>query len=324
MERRDWQGMIQVEIAPLQEHELEEAHRICNAAFGKFIGVSDPFGDRLLIASRWRAAANGLPSTEVLTARVEGRLIGSNVVTRWGSFGFFGPLTVLPEFWDQGVAKRLLDGTIEVFDRWGVRHSGLFTFPQSAKHVGLYQKYGYWPGYLTAIMRKAPDSAADALYPNTLFSKLDEAARERALLAAAELTDGISDGLDLSDETRHVFAQGLGDTVLVWGGGALDGFAVCHHGAESEAGLSACYVKFGAARGGPGAGTRFDLLLEACEAFAASRGVVIEAGTSLAREDAYRRMRARGYQTVTQGVAMQRPHAAGFNRAGAYVIDDWR
>jgi hypothetical protein len=25
-----------------------------------------------------------------------------------------------------------------------------------------------------------------------------------------------------------------------------------------------------------------------------------------------------------QGVAMQRPHAEGFNRLGAYVIDDWR
>jgi hypothetical protein len=24
------------------------------------------------------------------------------------------------------------------------------------------------------------------------------------------------------------------------------------------------------------------------------------------------------------GVAMQRPHADGFNRADAYVIDDWR
>jgi len=80
-------------------------------------------------------------------------------------------------------------------------------------------------------------------------------------------------------------------------------------------------MKFGAARG---AGDRFDKLLDACEAFAASRGVTVEAGVNLAREDAYRRMRAREYRVVTQGVAMQRPHADGFNRADAYVIDDWR
>jgi GNAT superfamily N-acetyltransferase len=66
-------------------------------------------------------------------------------VTRWGAFGFFGPLTVLPEYWDQGVAQRLLKATNAVFDRWGVRRTGLFTFPQSTKHLGLYQKFGYWP-----------------------------------------------------------------------------------------------------------------------------------------------------------------------------------
>jgi hypothetical protein len=52
--------------------------------------------------------------------------------------------------------------------------------------------------------------------------------------------------------------------------------------------------------------------------------VIIEAGMNLAREDAYRRMRSHGYRVAMQGVAMQRPHADGFNRAGAYVIDDWR
>jgi hypothetical protein len=35
-------------------------------------------------------------------------------------------------------------------------------------------------------------------------------------------------------------------------------------------------------------------------------------------------MKARGYRTMTQGVAMLRPHVAGFNRTNAYVIDDWR
>ena len=69
---------------------------------------------------------------------------------------------------------------------------------------------------------------------------------------------------------------------------------------------------------------RFDKLLDACEAFAASRGATVEAGVNLAREDAYRRMRARGYRVTMQGVAMQRPHADGFNRADVYVIDDWR
>ena len=114
-------------------------------------------------------------------------------------------------------------------------------------------------------------------------------------------------------------------TLLLWEGPShLAGFAVCHWGPASEAGEGCCYVKFGAARGGAGAGGRFDKLLDACEAFAASRGAVVEAGVNMAREDAWRRMRARGYRVATQGVAMQRPHAEGFNRADVWVIDDWR
>jgi hypothetical protein len=121
-----------------------------------------------------------------------------------------------------------------------------------------------------------------------------------------------------------VLAQGTGDAVLTAPRGALDAFAVCLNGAGSEGGAKTCYVKFGAARGGSGAGQRFERLLEACEAFAFARGAVLEAGINLAREDAYRRMLSRGYRAVTQGVAMQRPHADGFNRRDAYVIDDWR
>jgi len=37
-----------------------------------------------------------------------------------------------------------------------------------------------------------------------------------------------------------------------------------------------------------------------------------------------RRLRSHGYRVTMQGVAMQRPHADGFKRADAYVIDDWR
>jgi GNAT superfamily N-acetyltransferase len=300
---------MQVDIGPLRDSELSEAWRICNLAFGTFLGVPDPsktFGDRDLMRPRFRSGC-----AELLAARSRGRLIGSVIATRWGSFGFFGPLTVLPEYWDQGVAKSLLEETVRVFERWGVRHSGLFTFPNSAKHVGLYQQFGYWPQYLTAVMKKTPEASGNC----ELYSRLKAAEHAEILRAARELTDAISPGLDLTVEIRSA-----SDTVLLQTRGVLDAFAVCHTGPGSEGGSGVCYVKFGAAR----SGEAFEGLLAACEAFAAQRGAVIEAGVNLARDDAYRRMRARGYRTVTQGVAMQRPHQPGFNRAVVYVMDDWR
>jgi GNAT superfamily N-acetyltransferase len=316
-----------IKIGPLKQSELEEADRIVRLAFGTFLGVPNPLdfmGDRTLMAPRWRS-----PHVKVIAARDGGRLIGSNlvgsnVVTRWGSFGFFGPLTVLPEYWNRGVAKLLLASTMTIFDEWGLRHTGLFTFAQSAKHVGLYQSFGYWPRYLTAVMTFTPEAKAQRTPAPVLLSALKKEQREQAIQACAKLTHLIDKGLDLTGEIRAVLAQHTGDVVLTHTRGTLDAFAVCLHGPGSEGGEKLCYVKFGAARGGAGAGERFDTLLDACEAFASSRGVPVEAGVNAAREDAYRRMRSRGYQVAIQGVAMQRPHADGFNRADAYVIDDWR
>ena len=48
-----------------------------------------------------------------------------------------------PDFWDRGVAQRLLAATMELFERWEIRHAGLFTFAESPKHVALYQKFGF-------------------------------------------------------------------------------------------------------------------------------------------------------------------------------------
>src|ERR1700733_9434837 len=174
----------QIRVGLLKKEEVEEAARILRLAFGTFLGVPNPLefmGDRDLLTPRWRSS-----HVKVLAARDAGRLIGSNVVTRWGSFGFFGPLTVLPEYWERGVAQRLLEATMEIFERWGVRHTGLYTFPQSAKHVCLYQKFGYWPRYLTAIMTRTPGADVSHQAP-VLLSSLNRSGREQAIQSCVRL-----------------------------------------------------------------------------------------------------------------------------------------
>lgn len=314
-----------VKIGLLKREELPEANRIFRVAFGTFLGLPDPAafaGDREMLTARWPAK-----HVTMLAARKDGRLIGSNLLTRWGSFGFFGPLTVLPEYWGRGVAKALMQATVDRFDRNGLARTALFTFAHSTKHVGLYRKFGYWPGYLTALMKYEPEPATA---PNgrsdapALLSQQPKAAREQTILQCRRLTNRLDRGLDLTDEIRLVIAQRMGDVLLTFTRGALDSFAICHHGAGTEAGTKLCYVKFAATRPGPGAEKRFERLLDALDAFALARGVAIEAGVNMAREDAFRRMIDHGYKPVTQGVSMQRPHVAGYNRADAYVIDDWR
>lgn len=308
-----------IKIGALKKSEVLEADRIMRVAFGTFLGLPNPaefMGDRQMMIPRVKSG-----NVKAIAARDGGRLVGTNLATRWGAFAFFGPLTVLPEYWDRGVAQRLLEATQKVMDGWGVRHSGLFTFAQSAKHVGLYQKFGYWPQHLTAILTRTPQAGLAAA---TLLSEMRKGEREAAIARCEKLTSRISKGLDLTEEIRAVLAQGTGDVVVSSWRGVLEGFAVCMQGAGSEGGSKTCYVKFGAARGGNGAAERFDRLLDGCEAFAAARGAVVEAGVNLARGEAFCHLRSRGYRVMMQGVAMQRPHVEGFNRPHAWVMDDWR
>jgi GNAT superfamily N-acetyltransferase len=311
-----------VTIRELRESELDVADHVFRLAFGTFIGLPDPlrFAEGAnLVRGRWLADPES-----AFAAEASGELVGSNFATRWGSVGVFGPLTVHPDRQQQGIGKRLLEPVMDAFDRWRVSHAGLFTFAQSPKHIGLYQSFGFWPRFLTALMSKAVEGnvvqAAAARY-----STLSPAAQDETRAACRSITDALYDGLDVSREILAVAAQGIGDTLLLHDDAGLAGFAVCHWGAGSEAETGKAYVKFGAARPGRGAGERFERLIAACECFAAENDVSsVEVGVNLAREDAYRRLIRRGYRTQRQGVTMHRPNDPGYSRANAYVIDDWR
>src|SRR6185437_2287329 len=105
---------MQIDIRPLEQRDVEKADRIVRLAFGTFLGVSDPmtvFGDSDFAHTRYLAAPDS-----AIAAFSGGELAGSNFITKWGSFGFFGPLSVHPRLWDQGVALRLLQATMEFFD----------------------------------------------------------------------------------------------------------------------------------------------------------------------------------------------------------------
>ena len=85
------------------------------------------------------------------------------------------------------------------------------------------------------------------------------------------------------------------------------------------------FVKFAAVRPGLGAAGVFGQLLEACDDLAARRGAsTLTAGVNAARHACYAHMQEAGFRVQMHGVAMVRPDSPGFNRAGVYVLDDWR
>jgi GNAT superfamily N-acetyltransferase len=311
-------------IRALVDADLPEAQRIFRVAFGTFLGAPDPehfWSDLDYLYGRF-----GAEHTAAFAAEGDdGAIIGSNFATRWGSVGFFGPLTTRPDLWNGGVGQRLVAAACDQFEAWRLRHAGLFTFAQSAKHVGLYGKFGFHPRFLTAIMA-APAAAQTTASSALRYSALPEGQRPEAESACRELAEELYSGLDLGGEIRTVATRSLGDTLLLQDQGSrLAGFAVCHWGPASEAGEGCCYVKFGAVRPGPDAAERFCALLDACALLARDAGMPnVLVGVNLAREEAYRQMRSHGFRTMIQGVTMHRPNEPGYSAPGLFVLDDWR
>jgi ribosomal protein S18 acetylase RimI-like enzyme len=306
-----------ISVRTMRETDLDTVRRIFRIAFATFVNAPDKenfYADRECVSTRWRA-----DSEAAIVAERTGEIAGSNFVTSWGSFGFFGPLTIKPELWDRGIAQQLLARTVEIFEERGIRDSGLFTFPHSTKHVNLYQKFGYWPGFLTSVMVKPVEPVKSAWIG---YSTLGDDRKADARRACREMTDSIHAGLDVTSEIEAVASQSLGETVLLWEGDRLEGFAVCFCGQGTEGGKGGCYAKFAAALPGE---ERFRHLLGGIEAMAGARGLLkIEAGVNTSRSQAYRTMLDAGFRAQTQGVAMTRNNEPVFNRRNVFVIDDWR
>jgi GNAT superfamily N-acetyltransferase len=315
-------AMMKIAIRPLDKADVAKADEIFRQAFGTFFGLPDPLtftGDAAIVATRWRANSGA-----VLAAYSDGALVGSSLATRWGGFGFVGPVSVRPDLWDQGVAKQLMEETVALLDGWSLRQSALFTFPQSPKHIALYQKFGFWPQYLTAVMSKPVREPANA-GAWSRYSTLSPDEQSDCLEQCAGLTGKIFDGLDVRPEMRAIADQGLGETILISDRSGVAAFACCHMGKNSEAGTGVTFVKFGAVRPGENAPALFEQLLDACDALAAGEGCKeIIAGVNTARHQAYRQMINRGFRTFLEGVAMLRPNATAYNRPDSFVIDDLR
>jgi predicted N-acetyltransferase YhbS len=306
----------QLEVRPLAESDVDAAEKIMRCAFGTFVGHPKPEdfgGDASFVRSRWQRAPE-----RAFGAFEAGRLVGSNLVSRWGTFAFFGPLSIDPAHWGRGLATPLMEPVIELLDAWALAGSGLFTFPQSLLHISLYQKFGFRPGHLNIILEKilVPDRSSSIAAIAARGDRLEQLAVSR------EIADAVLPGLDLSEEIESAAEHRLGDGFVTASG---NGFAVCHVGAGSEAGSETCYVKFAAARPGESAAKHFDELLAASEAFASARGAKkLVAGVSAGRRNAYEQLLTRGFRPSITGISMHRPGRPLFASPDDFVIDDWR
>jgi predicted N-acetyltransferase YhbS len=315
-------GMMSLTIRALEEADVDAADKVRRLAFGTYFGIPDPLsfsGTVRLVETRRRAWPDG-----ALVAEKDGMIVGVAISSRWGSLDLFGPLSVHPEHWRGGVAHSLLEASMPIYDRWQCRAAALFTFPSSLTHIGLYQRYGFWPRSLTAIVNR-PVTAPSPVSQARSLSAMSAAERQDAIAQCAALTDRLYAGMDLRDELATVIAHPTADAIVLIEGSGVAGFVICHCGPGSEADTGVAYAKFAAARPGPNAARDFQRLIDAANDFAhRNHATKINTGVNMGAMETYRLMLAAGFRPALHGIAMHRPWIEIYDRPDVFALEDWR
>jgi len=312
---------VSISLRPFAERDLVPAREIFRQAFASFLQIPEasvPDGDMVGFRSRAYPEA-------AFAAEHQGQLVAAAFVTRRGSQFVPGPVIVRPRGWTGNAGQLLMEAVLQRGEReWQCRQAVGYTFANSPRHVEFYRKLGLYPRFLTATLA-LPIRPVDPPETPLTFASLSPAQRADALKACAALTGSFFEGFEWNNEIEAVQAQEAGDTLLIFEGSRLDGMAICHAGARSEAPTGGGILKFMAVRAGAGKRQTLERLIRQCRSWAAGRGLKgLSVGVNLACKEAYLHLLELGFFTQLFGIALHRPDLPAHLVQDAYVFDDGR
>ena len=331
-----------IQVRRIKKTDLGKSREVIELAFSDWferqIGTRprQVFGGAQYVHHRWLMEPWGC-----FVAEEDGtKIVGVALAACWGVVGVVGPLAVLTNYQNQGIAQQLLAAVDEFFDENKTAVQGAVTYPTSPKHLRLYHGFGYHPKGLALVMSRpldrrngvGPPPAAVSKAPKQVaaltmrrYSTLEEARKKATLARIHRITNAICRGLDLAKEIEIVDGLALGDTLLLERGRDLVGFAIAHVPGVSEAPAGALYVKFLAM---DPAQKRADLLeqfVAAVEEYAADAGQTrVILPVYVRYHAAYSTLVRCGYQIDTTMVRLQRGKQEDYEDPTHLVLDDWR
>jgi len=136
-----------------------------------------------------------------------------------------GPLAVRTEYQGAGTGKEIVTRGVEWLKARGASVIGLETMPRTMDNIGFYSRLGFLPGRLTITTTL---EAAYGDLPAALIGRLSPTARDDVLGQCRELVQRMLPGYDYTREIMLTHELSLGDTVLLYDGDTLIGFALAH------------------------------------------------------------------------------------------------
>ena len=210
-----------------QASEIAELNQIFSDSFTEryrrdgMVGVRVPF----LNPTIWRYAIEDADDGALLWRDERGHIVAFNMVHQSGKEGWMGPLAVRTEFQGSGTGKEIVTRGVEWLKAKGTNVIGLETMPRTMDNIGFYSRLGFLPGRLTITTTL---DAAYADLPAALIGRLSPQARDDVLSQCRTLVQRLLPGYDYTREIMLTHELSLGDTVLLYDGDRLIGFALAH------------------------------------------------------------------------------------------------
>lgn len=173
----------------------------------------------------WQYAVADAGDGAMLWRDARGAIAAFNIAHRSGVEGWMGPLAVRDDCQGTGEGKNIVNAGLELLKRSGCTVIGLETMPRTMDNIGFYSGLGFMPARLTVTLTL---DAVTAGRPPRLLSALRAPARDDAVRECAALVNDMLPGYDYSREIELTHEQALGETLLMYEGETLTGFALCH------------------------------------------------------------------------------------------------
>ena len=173
----------------------------------------------------WQYAVADAGDGAMLWRDARGAIAAFNIAHRSGAEGWMGPLAVRDDCQNTGQGKRIVTAGLDLLKRTGCRVIGLETMPRTMDNIGFYSGLGFVPMRLTVTL--TVDAVTSPRAPR-LLSALRSTARADAIRACASLVNDVLPGFDYTREIELTHELALGDTLLMYDGDSLAGFALCH------------------------------------------------------------------------------------------------
>jgi ribosomal protein S18 acetylase RimI-like enzyme len=195
--------------------------------------------DKLCFRSNYKRRTEGLrgfieaSNNSSLVYEIDNKVVGFNFIHIWGSFGWFGPLGVHPEYQGRGIGKALIKETIKSLkDDYKVSAIGLNTMPESPNNVGFYMSLDFVPHKLSLSLKKQLDFSNEILLSKNYDVNEININNESDYLILKDnlklISNDIFDNFDLTSELQLIKDEAFGTAFTLKSGTKINGIVICY------------------------------------------------------------------------------------------------